>query len=126
MAPTTNQRTSPFKETVNLQLGSEWHTRLLLSLLYIEYTIYSWGWTTSGLPEFSYNNTNAVSAWVLKFISVVIVPLRSIWAANKFCKVSIRLLSAGLHYFCLVFFFVCILIMGVVPFCLIYHTVNYH
>ena len=126
MASKKTRCSTPLEETYNLQLGSEWQTRVLLSMLYIEYAVYSWGWLSSGLPDFHIQNQNAITAWFLKFISVVVLPLRSIWASNNFFKVSIRWLSAVLHYYCLVYFVTCILITGIFPALLILHAVNYH
>ena len=126
MADNKRRESSPFEETYNLALGSVWHTRILLSILYIEFMVYTWGWLTSGLPAFDYKNQNVTIAWIMKFISVVVTPLRGIWASNKVFKMPMQWLSAALHYYCLVYFAVCILILGIIPIGLIYHTVNYH
>ena len=120
---------NPIKQTI-MQLMAPtsrlFTTRLLLSLFYIEVLITSWGWITTGLPQFDRKHHKEVFSWFSTFCTAILPPFFGIWTSDETFKVKIDFISVALFCYTRVYFLICIIVCAIIPIAMTIHAVHYH
>ena len=98
--------------------------RILYTLLYLEYKIWSTSWTTSALPEFTPDNHKEIFIWATMLTGTF---LNCVLAFYFLDFMRITLLDVILDTICSAhrIRFLCIIVLGLVPGFLICHTAWY-
>ena len=107
-------------------------TRVLMTALYTEFAIWSWGWATTAVPDCvtekkcTFQHHKEMFGWLSSIFLGLYWPWFGIWTSDELFKVQMDNISFVLHlsyrFACLTF----IVIFMIIPLLLAFHIHTFH